>query len=410
MYVYENSICRSIGARPVVEPVDISAMKLPAVLQQYAEVKVIVSSKYFKGKQWFYLHDYFNELVLFGGTIVEWFASLGNRGLDTKQGEPNTKELTVRFQDARRWWIRMKPAIIEWNPDRKVEYDDANDILLHKEKMENSRVFNSTLFTVNGYLHRAAISDEGIYVIGGCTSTKIANEHNVGLLMFDKLSTLKCYDVTENQVLPPQEYAEYKESVLLNTPFNTKGKSVGIVIGGILYWNNKVITVVGENLVSLRTEYIDFQDRYFYDRDWIDTTSIEKLAAAKGGDYITSDEYQSNAVIKSWLVDSKQSFWVVFDNDALKVEAIPLERFNWSGITSPGLTENLPVLLNSGVIAEPLLRPGKSKHIIHTRHHKRREGLARTIRHKDEEVVQEAGMMPRPFSVPKAYWLKISTY
>lgn len=410
MYKYEGSISRTAGSRPHTTNQDISNIPLPKVLQMFTDVKVIVSNPFIEGKEWFVLQDYYNELMMFGGTINEWFASIGARGLNTTPGEPDTKQKVARFHNLAAHWFTQKPADIDKHPNDEILYEDAKDILVSKKEVDYKRLFNSSLFTVNGYIHRAGMGDEGIYILDGVTTAKVSNEHHSAVLTFDKLSTLKCYDIRKDSILPPGDFARYNENVLINTPFSTKGKSVGIVIGGILHWQSKVVTVVGENLVSLNFEHIDWVSRYFHDRHWLNLSNLAKLKLTSEEDYLTKEEYQSDEVILSWLTDLTQSFWVVFDNDAIQVEQIPMESYNWSGITAAPDNQPIPIQLSNGVLAEPLARIGKRKTMYFTRHHHKHNGVSHTVRYKDESSVAAASMMTKPFAIPKPYWLRISSY
>ncbi|QZA70799.1 hypothetical protein AH06_15 [Erwinia phage AH06] len=409
MYNYVACISKTVGKRPKLVDDDISSMQLKTVLQTYSQNRVILSSPYLQKNVCLVLQDYYNEVAAFNGTIVQWLASLGTRALTTSTTLPNLTKKFALFNNINEWWFTQKPTNINASLKRDFSYADANDVILIKEGVDYPQLFNCALFTVNGYLHRSSLSDDGIYLIDACKNAKVSNDVKSGVLSFHNVSTLKCYSITADQIQPSDELNPYKEKVLLAPPFSTQGKSVGIVIGGILYWQDEVISILGESLVSLSTVYIDWIGRYFYDREFIDLSTIPANVNPDSPRIISKGDYQKDAFYKAWLLLST-SFWVVFDNPLLEVEQIPLETHKWPGMFTVPDNTRIPIQLNNGVMAEPLLRPGEGRSRLLTLHHRRRFALNTTIQYENEDIVTDYGLMPKPWVLAKAWWLKISTY
>lgn len=409
MYNYVACISQTVGKRPKLVDDDISSMQLKTVLQTYTKNRVILSSPYLQHNVCLLLQDYYNEVSAFNGTIVQWLASLGSRALTTSDTLPNLTKKFALFNNINEFWFTQKPTNITSSLKREISYADADDVILMKEGVDYPKLFNCALFTVNGYLHRSSLSDDGIYVIDACKNAKVSNDVKTGVLTFNNVTTLNCYDITADQLLPSDDLNPYREKILLSPPVSTKGKQVGIVIGGILYWQDDVISILGENLVSLSTVYIDWIDRYFYDREFIDLSTIPANVNPDSPRIIGKGDYQKDDFYKAWLLLST-SFWVVFDNPLLEVEQIPLEAHRWPGMFTVPDNTRIPLQLNNGVMAEPLLRPGENRSRLYTLHHRRRSALNTTVQYKNEDIVTDYALMPKPWRYAKAWWLKISTY
>lgn len=409
MYNYVACISQTVGKRPKLVDDDISSMLLKTVLQTYSQNRVILSSPFLKKNVCLVLQDYYNEVSAFNGTIVQWLASIGNRALTTSETLPNLTKKFALFNNVNEYWFTQKPTNIDSSLKREFSYADSDDVILMKDGVDYPKLFNCALFTVNGYLHRSSLSDDGIYLIDACKNAKVSNDVKTGVMTFHNVSTLNCYGITADQLQPSDEFNPYRETIMLAPPFNTKGKQVGIVIGGILYLQDNVISVLGEKLVSLSTVHIDWIDRYFYDREFIDLSTIPANINPDSPRVISKGDYQKDDFYKAWLLLST-SFWVVFDNPLLEVEQIPLEAHRWPGMFTVPDNTRIPIQLNNGVMAEPLLRPGESRSRLYTLHHRRRSALNTSVQYKNEAIVTDYALMPKPWRYAKAWWLKISTY
>ncbi|QKE54330.1 virion structural protein [Salmonella phage vB_SalM_SA002] len=409
MYKYVACISQTKGSRPRLVNDDISAMQVADVVRSYTENRVIVTNTFLTKNVCLRLQDYYAELVAFSGTIGDWFSSLGNRALNTTDTLPNLTERHAKFSNLNAWWFNQKPTLIRSHPTTNYTFADAEDLLITKKGVDYKELFAKTLFTVNGYMHRSALSNDGIYILDACRDAWHANEVNTGALTFNNLSTLSIYPISEGDIYPPDQYSSLKEQMLLKLPFNAKGKSVALVVGGILYWQNDLLTLISDTTANFLTGRVDWVERFFYDRDYINLSSIPAEINPDSPYIIRKEVLESDAFLKSWLLLS-QSFWVVFDNPLLYLEMVPLERHTWPGLFTVPTDEPVPVVLNNGVMAEPLLRPGEKRHRMLTRHFKKRGALNTTVGYKNEPIVTDYALMSDPWLNSNAYWLKIATF
>ncbi|QXO09978.1 hypothetical protein pEaSNUABM37_00017 [Erwinia phage pEa_SNUABM_37] len=409
MYKYVACISQTKGSRPRLVNDDISAMQVADVVRAYSENRVIVSNTFLTKNVCLRLQDYYAELVAFSGTLDQWFATLGSRSLTTTDTLPNLTERHAKFSNLNAWWFTQKPTLIRSHPTTNFTFADAEDLLISKKGVDYKALFATSLFTVNGYLHRSVVSDDGIYILDACRDAWHANEVNTGALTFNNLSTLSIHPISAGDIYPADEYSSLKEQMMLKLPFNAKGKSVALVVGGILYWQNDLLTLISDTTANFLTGRVDWVDRFFYDRDYINLDAVPAKINPDEPNVMTKEVLESDDFIKSWFLLS-QSFWVVFDNPLLYLDMVPLERHTWPGLFTVPTDEPVPVVLNNGVMAEPLLRPGEKRHRLLTRHLKKRGALNSTVGYKQEAIVTDYALMSDPWLKPNAYWLKIATF
>jgi len=410
MYQYVAGISLTRGLRPVLVSDDISTLSLKTVLQTYERNTIIVSNPVLTHNVAFVLQTYYNELVNYTGTLVEWLASLGTRALATTDTLPNLTLNSAKYHNLNALWFTQKPTNITGNLANDVRYAEANDLILIKTGVDYPTLFQNALFTVNGYLHRASLSPDGIYLLDAAKHARLANETNTGVLSLLNVSTLTCYPITPSQLQPPDPYIPYKDKILLVPPFSTKGKQVGLVIGGVLYWQDDVVTVCGDTLVQLSTHLIDWVDRYFYDRDYLDLSSLPlPNQSGLASKVLASADYQADGFYQAWLALST-SFWVVFDNPYLEVQTIPLEGLKWPGEFLVANDDPIPVVLSGGFFAEAAIRPGQDRSTLVTSHYTKRTGLYKTTHYQADPLVSDYALQSDPWVNQQAYWLKISSY
>lgn len=409
MYKYVACISQTKGSRPRLVNDDISAMQVADVVRTYTENRVIVSNTFLTTNVCLRLQDYYAELVQFVGTLDQWFATLGSRALTTSTDLPNLTERHAKFSNLNAWWFNQRPTVIRSHPTTNFSFADAEDLLITKQGVDYEQLANCALFSVNGYLHRHIKTDVGIYLLDACRNARKANEVNTGALTFHNLSTLSTYPISADDIYPADTYSSFKEQMMLKLPFSAKGKSVALVIGGVLYWQNDLLTLISDTTANFLTGRVDWVERFFYDRDYIDLSSIPLNVNPDSPYVVTKDDLEKEDFFKAWLLLS-QSYWVVFDNPLLYLEMIPLERHNWPGLFTVPTDEPIPVVLNNGVMAEPLMRPGEKRHRLLTRHLKKRGALNTTLGYKSEPIVTDFAMMSDPWENANAYWLKIATY
>lgn len=409
MYQYVACISQTKGPRPRLVNDDISALQVADVVRNYTENRVIVTNTFRPQQTCLRLQDYTAELVAFNGTLIQWFASLGNRALTTTDTLPNLVERHAKFSNLNAWWFKQKPTLVRSHPDVDFTFADAEDLLITKQGVDYQTLFDRSLFTVNGYVHRSVHTDDGIYILGACRNARLASEVNTGALTFNNLSTLSIYPISEGDFIAADTYSSYQEQMMLKLPFNAKGKSVALVIGGVMYWQEDVLQIISDTTANLLTGRIDWVERFFYDRDYIDLSSIPADINPDSPYVMANDVLTSEAFYKAWLLLS-QSFWVVFDNPLLYLELVPLERHTWPGLFTVPTDEPVPVVLNNGVLAEPLLRPGETRCCLLTSHFKKRGALNTTVGYKKEALITDYALMSDPWTNATAYWFKITTF
>lgn len=410
MYNYVSCLSRTNATRPQYVKDDISKLSCQAIMRGYIDNWVVLSSPFLASNVSLRLQDnYFSELSNFNGTFSAWLASLGNRSLTTTTKLPNMVEHTAKFVNLDQYWFKQTPTNIRYSAKKPFTYMEGVDLLITKDGVDYPYLFNRSLFTVNGYIHRSSLSVDGIYLLDAIKSSKVPNDTHSGVMTFNNVSTLKSYPITPDQLRPATAGSSYNEQILMTLPFDATGKQVAIVIGGILYWQDNALNVIGPKLASINTTHINWIDRYFYDREWMDLSSIPTGGDPNEPNVVYNSTVRSEEFYKAWL-SLTQSFWVVFDNPNVEISTIPLASYRWPGQYGHVNDDPIPVLLTNGVIAEALVQPGDEQAQLYVRHYARRNALNTTVQYKGESMVTDYSLMSAPWKIPNASWLKISAY
>lgn len=166
--------------------------------------------------------------------------------------------------DAVQWDFHVKPVKLGVHESIPIPEEDKPDYLLRKQGIDYKHLAETSLFTVNGFVHDSAYDQDGIYVRGGYKTALNNGEINVGIICFEDISRLKTINISESNFIKPIEDLPHTKAFYLKfDEQDFTGKNLAIVIGGYLHFINgsKVVRKVGTN--TLR---IDAQEFHYHRR------------------------------------------------------------------------------------------------------------------------------------------------
>lgn len=408
MYTYVACVSIPYGSNTGKVTDDISNLPVNQILQTYFSNDIIVTNSFVKGQFVFHLQDWFNELQSVKLPLKDWLAQLGARALPTTTKLPNLVRKYATWVDMRYQKFNSTPADSNKSPDREVFFSDAPDVLLTKADVDYPKLAKNALFTVNGYLHRQSAASNGLYLLNGCQSARIANDFNLGGIIFEKVSSLQTYNVEDAHILPAPDNVPYKDAVYLKAPVPLSGKSVGLVVGGILYYQDVNLEVVGEQVVKLQTSRIDWVNRYYQDSAFIDTRSLPTGIDPAYPYVIPTANLLADAFYKAYL-QLPQSFWVVFDNPYITVETEPAETYRIPNTFVSPYEHPHPLLLDNGLFAEYIVQPATKANLLLTRVAQSRTSLVRTTGWKETNAAFDFALNSDQWRQSKGTLVKFST-
>lgn len=180
---------------------------------------------------------------------------------------PPQKTLEIRSAycvDAIQWDFKLKPIKLGVHETIPIPEEDKPDYLLRKEGIDYRNLSETSLFSVNGFIHESAYDDEGIYIRGGYRTALTGKDINIGILCFEDISRLKIHQITDKNWIKPIDDLDHMKAFYLKfDKVDFTGKNLALVIGGYLYFlgESKVATKISHNVVK-----VDSQEFHYYRR------------------------------------------------------------------------------------------------------------------------------------------------
>lgn len=322
MYSYVKAIVKGRGRTGRWSPADLSNVPIQQLWGNYSRI-------------WVYLtHPTLPDVVALdldlvrprmgsvgmSTTIPQWLATLGNQSLPTQTELPELNTKYAEYRDGLHAGYTTKPVHHTAHPDAVLPAGAKHDLLLNKPGLDAQYFTDYCLPTVNGLYHRPDASPDGVYVIDGARSGRIANQTLFGVLSFERLGRLTTISIAPDLYYHPVG-AGYGQYTYLKVPQDTTGKSVFFVLGGYLHLLSDTFTEVGDNLYRIDFNNYPWLERFFESRNLIDLSTVEAHLTLKNGNYdqVALEELYGDEAIEA-LLALPQSFIVVVDTPELFVD------------------------------------------------------------------------------------------
>lgn len=199
------------------------------------------------------------------------------------------------------------------HPENKWTRKEKRDLLIKKDGVPNRYLFENTLISINGHLHRTSLSRHGVYVIDGAYGLHNANIADMSIISFKDVGGVSTVNVDSNMILPVDGIEPY-QNTYLDVGVSLKDKTVGLSLAGRLYILDGICDVTDDNVVRIKMELIPHVQNYFESMEVIDHSNYP----------FTEYQYDPNRrkvseIIQSndWimhLLDQPTSFLVVINN------------------------------------------------------------------------------------------------
>ena len=183
-YTYLGASARLRALDSVWTDVDLSAQTLGSLFDTYSGI-------YFEITHPAYPHSVFLNLRLVRDTLTTadlqltpqaWLTSIGNTALPVVENLPNPREAWVKYEDGFKAGYNIDLINVGRHIDSQLPEDDKNDLFIRNSKVDFGSMWRYFLTSVNGYFHRCTLGPDGLYVIDGGRTKRIANNNVIGLL------------------------------------------------------------------------------------------------------------------------------------------------------------------------------------------------------------------------------------
>lgn len=360
MYTYK----RAVGINQLVprgeELLDISSMPTKELFTTYSDLTLIVTDGLAKIDVAIDAITYYNELIVFDGTIQQWLDTKVTTPLKTSNKLPGGEYRFVTTHDIQYEWFSLLPGDARISDDRQALLTPTGAPDIRVTKTDNTEVdydalLHRSLWVVNGHLTRAIKGTRELFLLNAGKHFNVNDNIHVNCLNFNTLSTLNTYPVTQDEV-SFEDHDTYR-FLRLDAPKNSKGekisfagKTVWMSIGGRLYFND-VVQVNGEKGVTIRTDRVDWFTRVFDSKELIDLSSVIDQAR----DVVDADFFNTAKFFNALLTDPS-TFFIVLDNPNLYVWLKPLVSYQYPFTFHTEETRRIPLMVSNGLLPKYFTR------------------------------------------------------
>lgn len=386
-------------------PIDISTTPLIDVFNEYGSVYVTLLRTHDQQEVTLNLYDLPQSVRFLSITLPQWLTLNANATLPTTDVPPEKKFVFAQFYNAWQHGFSIKPTNRQFHADMDLPEDMTMDAILSKPSANYENLARYCLFTVNGFIHRADWSYEGLVIHDADTTRRISKDNHVGIIDFQHIGPLEFFTITEDMIYKQNDDQPYAESMYIELPKPIGNKIVGAVIMGHLHILDSVCRPSGEATVKLSFGNYPHDRRYYDAKKRIDLSSLG-LVQPKEGAYILEQLY-SDGVFKQMLLLS-QSFIFTIDAEDVHVGRVALEHTKLPGVYQTGLKSGPPVQFAEGRIAEQMTSNQHGRTIIRTRDYLRPRMVQDKGPYREHVNTTEKNISFKPFYDAQAYFLMIS--
>lgn len=248
-------------------------------------------------------------------TFERWLTSFPNIILPTIK-EPVFSSGSITYSDAYKAGWRSKRAH-PVAPDND-NYTDAQlvDSLLTKPNFSYSDFGNQVLVSVNGHLHLAFPTANGIKVRDASKTFMHSGRYEVGLIGTSEIGNTKQIPITEDNLIATTEDDNFEREFLVDLEEELYGKTVWISIGGYLLTDNDYIRIINaeKGLIYVDISKFDIARRITDSMESIDLSSLGIERKDFSPNLVDISKLKTPEVVQKYLTLS-QSFIIVVDSN-----------------------------------------------------------------------------------------------
>lgn len=322
--------------------ININAIPASDLFAKYLKMEVAVADA-FGDVFTFNPYDYETELRNYSGSLSTWFHEMNKRSLTLKPGEPKLELVTAEYFPL---WHRKSTAVLArrgWHPSHYTPTDDANDVVVTMEGVDNRHLYDHVLWSINGFIVQSSFHDYGCRLMEAGSMIKKSGNMHISGLNFESIGKVTTQSLGADHIFKVDETKRYFDGVHIKMDKPLGNRSVGIVIGGYLHLLDGLVRPISETTLRLTPGDLNIIERVLLSKDTLDLEFMNLE---------TLDRNQQVAAIvddANWFkyLTSKYTFLVFIDNvDCWKSVSYV------NTVTRPGLyiqsdTENLGMLTDN---------------------------------------------------------------
>lgn len=352
MYTLVKAVLKERGINQVWEPVDISNMTVPNIFKKFHAGYFVLRSAVLDHLQYVDIQELkATKIPLNNQPFTLWLQTLGNTKLPAVEVEPKFSEGIIGYADA--WQVgyrveRADPQTGLPNPNR-IE-TDLTDALLTKPSMAASK-FNDVLVTINGFLHRCAVTKAGLVVKEAGSTLDLSKKNQVGIISFKKLAPIKIVGIKPEMIIRPNPDIPLYKSCVISLGQDLTNKSIIMSLGGFFNMSGVEIVNPEMGIIKIQLTQANLHKRLLESLDRINLKPLDLFLPENMPMSIPVAQAIDDVTIRKYLTLS-QTFFVVIDTPAISVKRLMLDNVPKSGLYESGKEPKLPIITSIGLLPE----------------------------------------------------------
>ncbi|AGX01916.1 virion structural protein [Erwinia phage PhiEaH1] len=275
-------------------------------------------------------------------------------GLIVLTDSPVTRSTTPRVASyyAGAYGYALKGFNNNFHPDTELLPDQKIDLLVyHNDISDYRRLQANALFAVNGLFHKSDYTEDGIVLFdGGRTVTK-GNDNRVTVLDFSSLGGVTLLPITNEMIRSTKDTIGLEDSLYIDLPETLEGKTLFVVIGGMLYPLNSSFDMVSSTRVRLTLKHYDLVEWFIDNYTLMDLSALPMTMDVNDPAKFVEGEFHTDAFVRAVLTMS-QTFFVVIPTTGITVEKVRLGETDQPGLyRAPNDADpDVPVMIGNGYV------------------------------------------------------------
>jgi len=303
----------------------VGSLTLSALYRDYDKFYLVLTNPYLEGERVLNMEDVFSVNILNVNTVNDWLTGLGDTAVPTVNATVTIDVARVKYHSAVQGGYHIRQCDRMAHLDTVLPIEDQEDLLLSRADIDDySQLTNNCLFSVNGFIHRAEWTANGVQIHDGGSTFQTSRENGVGIWSFMSLGGLACHEISDGLIYINNQNEPLNSRVYLNTNVDLTDKTVMLVLGGRLHFLDDVCKVIGPKQILIDFNAFNAETWILEAQRHIDISFLNLPVDERNEKLIISDYLQSDEFVKA-VINLSQSFIVTVNTDAVTTERVAVE-------------------------------------------------------------------------------------
>lgn len=317
VYSLVSALAKSFDTEGRWTAVDIGDVTFSDLYSLYTRVIATLTNPFLEAPVALELADIREQIGSPSLTFSQFLTANGNTVLPTSDMLPVLTEQTARYMDAFKAGYSVQPIAPNAALDAQLPAADKTWLYLTKAGVDFNLFQKYCLVSVNGFLHQIDCDSTSALVMEGNRSAQLSNEATIGIINFQKVSSLTYLPITSEMIYKQTDDQTYRNHMYVDLGQDVSGKGLALVLGGYLHFlDTKTFFRISASAVCIDFNNLPLFERFNESFPYIDYSSLPYQRTKRNVTQFAVDDFLSDENLVAYATLS-QSFFVLFDNPEL---------------------------------------------------------------------------------------------